>query len=121
MDALLQGFVTEIVIIGIEAVIFFPFNMLDYWIVKKITGLGFSSKNRLKIPIAIVAMFVCGLIVFCILGSGFDFAVFDNDIYTALVIVSALCAFGMAMPICDFIRYKILKSKKSGVKRRLYI
>lgn len=110
-DLLLHGFLTEIIIVAIEAVIFFPFNIIDYLIVKKITGLGFSGKNRMKIPVAIAAMFICGLIVFCILGHGFDFAVFDNDIYTALVVVSALCAFGMALPICDFIRYKILKNK----------
>ena len=113
MNYLLHGFATEIVIIVIEAVIFFPFCLIDYRIVKKITGLGFSDKkfNRVKYLVAIVSMFVCGLIVFCILGDGFDFAVFDNDIYTALVVVSALGSFGMALPICDFIRYTILKNK----------
>ncbi len=117
-DLLLHGFLTEIIIVAIEAVIFFPFTIIDYLIVKKIIGMGFSDKNRIKFPIAIAAMFVCGLIVFCILGHGFDFAVFDNDIYTALVVVSALCAFGMALPICDFIRYKFICYKILNNKKK---
>ena len=106
-----NAFLSEIVIIAVEAVIFFPFVIIDYLIAKKIAGLGFSVKNRVKYPVAIAAMLACGLIVFCVLGHGFDFSVFDNDVYAALVIVSALCAFGAALPIYDFIRYKILKNK----------
>lgn len=111
-ELLLNGFLSEIVIIAIEAVIFFPFVIIDDRIVKEITRMGFSGKNRAKIPVAIAAMFICGFIVFCILGHGFDFAVFESDIHTALVVVSALCAFGMAFPVCDYIRYRILKGKR---------
>lgn len=112
MNDLQLDLVSEIVIIAIEAVIFFPFAVIDYRITRKIVCLGFSDKNPMKYPVAIAAMFACGLIVWCILGAGFDFAVFDNDIDAALVVVSALLTFGMALPICDFMRYKKLKNKR---------
>lgn len=112
MNELMHGFASEIFILAIEAVIFLPFIMTDCRIIEKIAALGYSEKNPAKYPVAAVSMFACGLIVFCILGSGFDFAVFDSDLNTALVVVSALCAFGMALPICDFVRYRLLKHKR---------
>ena len=116
-DLLLHGFLTEIIIVVLEAVIFFPFIIIDYRIIKKIAIFGVSDKkfNLVKYPVAAIFMFLFGLILWCVLEFGFDIAVFDNDIYTALVVVTALCAFGMALPVCDFIRYKILKNKYSNL------